>query len=61
MPKPSHNGLYQILLAMKYLRPTNDEWTIFVNKLDNLVQKNNDVVSLNSMNFPSDWKEHLSV
>ena len=61
MPKPSHNGLYQILLAMKYLRPTNDEWTIFVNKLDNLVQKNNDVVSLNAMNFPLDWKEHLSV
>ena len=61
IPKPSHNGLYQILLAVKYLRTTNDEWTIFVNKLDNLVQKNNDVVSLNAMNFPLDWKEHLSV
>ena len=61
MPKPSHNGLYQILLVMKYLRPTDDEWILFVNKLDNLIQKNNNVVSLNAMNFPLDWKEHLSV
>lgn len=28
-PAPTHNGLYQILLAMKYLRSSDDEWMIF--------------------------------
>lgn len=30
-PPPAHNGLYQILLAMKYLRSSDEEWTVFVN------------------------------
>ena len=29
-PSPVHNGLYQILLAMKYLRSSDEEWTVFV-------------------------------
>ena len=36
---PAHNGLYQILLAMKYLRSS-------VNAFDKLIQNNNGVVSL---------------
>ena len=30
-PAPAHNGLYQILLAMKYLRSSDEEWILFVN------------------------------
>jgi len=60
-PPPAHNGLYQILLAMKYLRSSNEEWTVFVNAFDKLIQNNNGVVSLVAMNLPADWKEHLSV
>ena len=61
MPTPAHNGLYQILLAMKYLRSSDEEWTVFVNAFDKLIQNNNGVVSLAAMNLPADWKEHLSV
>lgn len=60
-PQPEHNGLYQILLAMKYLRVADDEWRIFVKKLDILIQTNKSVIDLTAMNFPSDWKTHLSV
>ncbi len=60
-PPPVHNGLYQILLAMKYLRSSDEEWTVFVNAFDKLIQNNNGVVSLAAMNLPADWKEHLSV
>ncbi|MDO4293451.1 MAG: Abi family protein [Eubacteriales bacterium] len=60
-PSPAHNGLYQILLAMKYLRPSNEEWTVFVDALDKLIQKNVGVISLIAMNLPTDWKVHLRV
>ena len=60
-PPPAHNGLYQILLAMKYLRSSDEEWTLFVDKLDMLLQNNKDVISLTAMNLPTDWKVHLSV
>ena len=60
-PPPIHNGLYQILLAMKYLRVSDDEWTLFIDKLDNLFQNNSSVINLSSMNIPKDWKAYLSV
>ncbi|MDO4396251.1 MAG: Abi family protein, partial [Clostridia bacterium] len=60
-PSPAHNGLYQILLAMKYLRSSDKEWTGFVAKLEALFQKNSSVISLAAMNLSADWKEHLSV
>ena len=60
-PPPVHNGLYQILLAMKYLRSSDVEWTVFVDAFDKLIQNNSDVVSLTAMNLPTDWKDHLSV
>ena len=61
IPQPVHNGLYQILLAMKYLRSSDEEWTIFVDKFDKLIQKNKSIISLTAMNFLTDWKSHLSV
>ena len=60
-PSPAHNGLYQILLAMKYLRSSDEEWTVFVDELYTLFQNNGDVISLAAMNLPTDWKTHLSV
>jgi abortive infection bacteriophage resistance protein len=60
-PQPTHNGLYQILLAMKYLRSSDEEWTVFVDNLNTLFQNNSSVISLAAMNFPTDWKVHLSV
>ena len=46
---------------MKYLRSSNEEWTIFVDELNTLVQNNSSVINLTDMNFPIDWKAHLSV
>lgn len=60
-PTPVHNGLYQVLLAMKYLRPTNEVWNEFVEQLEQLINKNQEVVSLLAMNFPNDWKTHMKV
>ena len=57
---PTHNGLYQILLAMKYLRPSNNEWLVFISKLEYLIEKNIKVINLNAINFPQDWKMHLT-
>lgn len=60
-PSPAHNGLYQILLAMKYLRSSDEEWAVFVDAFDKLIQNNMDVISLTAMNLPTGWKAHLSV
>lgn len=60
-PPPKNNGLYQILLAMKYLRASDDEWREFVGDLDNLFKEYNSVITLSAMNLPMDWKAHLSV
>ena len=46
---------------MKYLRSSDEEWTVFVDAFDKLIQNNIGVVSLTAMNFPADWKAHLSV
>ena len=58
---PTHNGLYQILLAMKYLRSSDEEWTVFIDAFDKLIQNNIGIVSLTAMNLPVDWKARLSV
>lgn len=61
IPSPGHNGLYQILLAMKYLRPSDVEWLDFKGKLEKLIRSNSSVISLLAMNFPVDWEAHLSI
>lgn len=58
---PAHNGLYQVLLAMKYLRPSDVEWNEFVAALETLLKDNASVISMAAMNFPEDWKTHLVV
>lgn len=60
-PPPKNNGLYQILLAMKYLRASDDEWREFVGDLNKLFIAYNSVITLSAMNLPTDWKTHLSV
>lgn len=60
-PLPAHSGLYQILLAMKYLRPSDELWNVFVKEFDDLLKDHGSVISLAAMNFPGDWKIHLSV
>ena len=58
-PDPQYNGLYQIMLSMKYLRPTESSWKIFGDEFKELVNKYSDVCDLCKLNFPSDWEAHL--
>ena len=60
-PKPLHNGLYQILLAMKYLRPTDTIWRDFYGNLLDLFNRYKGFYDLSCMNFPSDWNTHLDI
>ena len=61
VPLVQHNGLYQVVLAMKYLRPTDDIWKKFVSNLTALFQKYDAIIDLNRINFPADWLSHLSL
>ena len=41
-------------LAMKYLRLSDEEWIVFVDAFDKMIQNNSDVVILIAMNLPTD-------
>lgn len=60
-PRPLHNGLYQILLAMKYLRPNDESWRDFYAGLQALFHKYSGSFDLSRMNFPPDWATHLAL
>ncbi|NCC16753.1 MAG: Abi family protein [Clostridia bacterium] len=58
-PQPRYNGLYQIMLSMKYLRPTDESWTAFVNDFKQLLNKYAGAYDISRMNFPVDWESHF--
>lgn len=60
-PQPRYNGLYQIMLSMKYLRPTDESWIDFVRSFKRLLNKYTGAYDINKMNFPSDWKSHFNL
>lgn len=61
VPPPRFNGLYQIMLAMKYLRPTDESWNDFVNEFKALMRRYSNVCDINRINFPVDWESHFRV
>lgn len=60
-PVPRFTGLYQIVMAMKYIRPTDAIWNEFKNDIENLFQKYQGCFDLNRMNFPPDWRNHFII
>ncbi len=60
-PPPRYMGLYEIMLAMKYLRPSNDQWNRFLGDFNALLQKYTGVYDLRRLNFPTDWAAHFQV
>lgn len=60
-PQPQYNGLYQILLAMKYLRPNDGTWNVFYADLKALINQYGAVVDLSCLNFPADWEMHFTL
>lgn len=62
LQKPSQfSGLYPILLAMKYLRPSDRDWVDFTQNLQSLLDKYSNVVEIRRLNFPSDWEQHFQL
>ncbi|MCD8153898.1 MAG: Abi family protein [Clostridiales bacterium] len=63
MPNGSvkYNGAFQIIMAMKYLRPSDAVWNQFVADLAALIQKYSAVIDLEKINFPVDWAKHMTI
>lgn len=60
-PDPKYNGIYQTILAMKYLRPSDDQWAAFADRLTALISKYSAVIEMRRLNFPQDWHEHFTI
>lgn len=58
-PSPRYYGLYHIILAMKYLRPSDSEWLAFINSFIALLNKYQNEIDLNRLHFPTNWKDHI--
>ena len=58
-PTPKFSGIYQAVLAMKYLRPNEKTWQIFIQKLKALFSNNQGKFELNRLSFPNDWEAHM--
>lgn len=58
---PRSNGLYQILLAMKYLRPSDSVWNTFYADLQSLFIKYQGYFDFRHLHFPADWHAHLTL
>lgn len=61
IPQPSHSGLYELVLAMKYLRPDNSSWEDFSAGLKQLIREYTSYIKLSAINFPNDWENHLKL
>ena len=59
-PAPKYNGVYQTILAIKYLRPSDEVWHDFAHKLTNLVSRYSSI-DIKRLNFPDDWKNHFAI
>ena len=60
-PSPKYNGIYQPILAMKYLRPSDEQWSDFANQLTVLISRYNAVIEMGRLNFPQDWHDHFVI
>jgi len=55
------NSLFATMLSIKELMPNKDEWIIFKIQLEDLLEENKDIVDLNLIGFPENWKEILEI
>lgn len=55
------SGVYKIILAMKYLRPSDAQWSVFADQLAALITKYSAVIEMGRLDFPVDWKNHITL
>lgn len=60
-PQPRYNGLYEVMLSMKYLRPSDTSWLEFVDEFKDLLVEYSGVYEIARMNFPNDWVNHFQI
>ena len=60
-PRPKSGGLYQVVMAMKYLRPSDEDWNEFKVAVNAIFSKYISVVDLARLNFPTDWANHFQI
>ena len=60
-PRPKSGGLYQVVMAMKYLRPSDEDWNEFKVAVNATFSKYKSVVDLARLNFPTDWANHFQI
>ena len=60
-PKPRFTGIYEITLALKYLRPSDAAWLEFDRRIHELFQQYNGTFEMARMNFPADWEAHYKL
>lgn len=57
--QPQHYGLYHLLLAMKYLKPSDQEWKQFVTDFSQLLTAYQNDIDLQRLHLPADWQTHM--
>ena len=55
------NSLFATILSIKELMPNKDEWIMFKIQLEALIEQNKDIVDLNLIGFPDDWRGILDM
>ncbi|EEP3942640.1 Abi family protein, partial [Listeria monocytogenes] len=51
--------IFIVIFIFKFLCVDQTEWEIFVNKIEELIQKYQEVIELEMIGFPETWKEML--
>lgn len=49
------------MMAMKYLRPSDASWIVFMEKFQSLLVKYEKDIDLSRLHFPNDWEEHMNM
>ena len=57
----NNKRVYPILIAMKWLRPTDKSWSEFVTQLEELTDEYSSHIDLKLLGFPANWKQHMTI
>ncbi len=54
-----NNRMFGVLLCMKHILKKDTHWNLYVNKIEDLINKY-EKVEVKTMGFPENWKELLT-
>lgn len=60
LPKqPGKYGLFESMLAMKYIRSSDEDWVDFISSFTTLIDQFEDQIELHRLGFPVNWKDYF--